>query len=79
MLMEDKANIGRLKAFLLKYYYADIMLMRYIELLLEKENNMESYDYIIIRAGIGGLNAVNFLAKHNKKVLVLEKHDCFPH
>lgn len=36
---------------------------------------MEKYDYIIIGAGMGGLSAANFLAKHNKKVLVLEKHN----
>ncbi|WP_066303693.1 NAD(P)/FAD-dependent oxidoreductase [Bacillus sp. FJAT-29814] len=35
---------------------------------------MEKYDFIIIGAGMGGLSAANFLAKHNKKVLVLEKH-----
>ena len=33
------------------------------------------YDYIIIGAGMGGLSVANFLAKYNKKVLVLEKHD----
>ncbi|MDF2891178.1 MAG: All-trans-retinol 13,14-reductase [Clostridia bacterium] len=33
------------------------------------------YDYIIIGAGMGGLSAANFLAKYNKKVLVLEKHN----
>jgi phytoene dehydrogenase-like protein len=32
------------------------------------------YDYIIIGAGMGGLSAGNFLAKYNKKVLILEKH-----
>jgi phytoene dehydrogenase-like protein len=32
------------------------------------------YDYIIIGAGMGGLSAANFLAKYDKKVLVLEKH-----
>lgn len=30
---------------------------------------MENYDFIIIGAGMGGL------VRHNKKVLVLEKHD----
>lgn len=35
---------------------------------------MEKYDFIIIGAGMGGLSAANFLAKYNKKVLVLEKH-----
>lgn len=35
---------------------------------------MEQYDFIIIGAGMGGLSAANFLAKYNKKVLVLEKH-----
>jgi phytoene dehydrogenase-like protein len=35
---------------------------------------METYDYIVIGAGMGGLSAANFLAKHHKKVLVLEKH-----
>jgi phytoene dehydrogenase-like protein len=34
-----------------------------------------NYDYIIIGAGMGGLSAANFLAKYNKKVLVLEKHN----
>lgn len=33
------------------------------------------YDYIIIGAGMGGLSAANFLAKYNKNVLVLEKHN----
>lgn len=33
------------------------------------------YDYIIIGAGMGGLSAASFLAKYNKKVLVLEKHN----
>ena len=36
---------------------------------------MEKYDFIIIGAGMGGLSAANFLAKYNKKVLVLEKHN----
>lgn len=35
---------------------------------------MEKYDFIIIGAGMGGLSVANFLAKYNKKVLVLEKH-----
>jgi phytoene dehydrogenase-like protein len=33
------------------------------------------FDYIIIGAGMGGLSAGNFLAKYNKKVLILEKHN----
>ena len=33
------------------------------------------YDYIIIGAGMGGLSVANFLAKYDKKVLVLEKHN----
>lgn len=33
------------------------------------------YDYIIIGSGMGGLSVANFLAKYNKKVLVLEKHN----
>ena len=33
------------------------------------------FDAIIIGAGIGGLSAGNFLAKYNKKVLILEKHN----
>jgi len=33
------------------------------------------YDYIIIGAGMGGLSVANFLAKYNKKVLILEKHN----
>lgn len=37
--------------------------------------SMMQYDYIIIGAGMGGLSAANFLAKYNKKVLVLEKHN----
>lgn len=36
---------------------------------------MEMYDFIVIGAGMGGLSAANFLAKYNKKVLVLEKHN----
>lgn len=32
------------------------------------------FDYIVIGAGMGGLSAGNFLAKYNKKVLILEKH-----
>lgn len=36
---------------------------------------MEKYDFIIIGAGMGGLSIANFLAKYNKKVLVLEKHN----
>ncbi len=36
---------------------------------------MEQYDFIIIGAGMGGLSAANFLAKYNKRVLVLEKHN----
>jgi phytoene dehydrogenase-like protein len=36
---------------------------------------MNKYDFIIIGAGMGGLSAANFLAKYNKKVLVLEKHN----
>lgn len=36
---------------------------------------VEKFDFIIIGAGMGGLSAANFLAKHNKKVLVLEKHN----
>ena len=35
---------------------------------------METYDDIIIGAGMGGLSVANFLAKYNRKVLVLEKH-----
>ncbi|MGE5652872.1 MAG: phytoene desaturase family protein, partial [Bacillota bacterium] len=34
----------------------------------------ETYDYIVIGAGMGGLSAANFLAKYGKRVLVLEKH-----
>lgn len=33
------------------------------------------FDCIIIGAGMGGLSAGNFLAKYNKKVLILEKHN----
>lgn len=36
--------------------------------------DMETYDDIIIGAGMGGLSAANFLAKYRRKVLVLEKH-----
>lgn len=35
---------------------------------------MEKFDFIVIGAGMGGLSVANFLAKYNKKVLVLEKH-----
>lgn len=36
---------------------------------------MKKYDYIIIGAGMGGLSTANFLAKYNKDILVIEKHD----
>jgi phytoene dehydrogenase-like protein len=36
---------------------------------------MNKFDYIIIGAGMGGLSTGNFLAKYNKKVLILEKHN----
>lgn len=36
---------------------------------------MEQFDFIVIGAGMGGLSAANFLAKYDKKVLVLEKHN----
>lgn len=36
---------------------------------------MEKYDFIIVGAGMGGLSVANFLAKFNKKVLVLEKQN----
>lgn len=36
---------------------------------------MQQYDFIVIGAGMGGLSVANFLAKYNKKVLVLEKHN----
>lgn len=36
---------------------------------------MNTFDTIIIGAGMGGLSAGNFLAKYNKKVLILEKHN----
>ncbi len=36
---------------------------------------MDTYDFIIIGAGMGGLSVANFLTKYNKKVLVLEKHN----
>lgn len=35
---------------------------------------MEKHDFIVIGAGMGGLSVANFLAKHGKRVLVLEKH-----
>jgi len=34
-----------------------------------------TYDYIVIGAGIGGLSAACFLSKYNKKVLLLEKQE----
>ena len=36
---------------------------------------MKKYDYIIIGAGMGGLSTANFLAKYDKNILVIEKHD----
>jgi len=35
----------------------------------------EKFDVIVIGAGMGGLSAANFLAKYDKRVLVIEKHD----
>ena len=43
---------------------------RYIEKDLE-----DTYDVIIIGAGIGGLFAANFLAFHNIKTLLVEQHN----
>lgn len=37
-------------------------------------NKAERYDAIIIGAGIGGLICANYLARRNKKVLLLEQH-----
>ena len=39
------------------------------------ESTRNKFDVIIIGAGIGGLSVANFLAKYEKKVLVLEKHN----
>jgi len=36
---------------------------------------MDKFDYLIIGAGMGGLSTGNFLAKYNKKVLILEKNN----
>jgi len=35
----------------------------------------DTYDAIVIGAGMGGLSAAAFLARQGKKILVLEKHD----
>jgi phytoene dehydrogenase-like protein len=35
---------------------------------------MNKFDFLIIGAGMGGLSTGNFLAKYNKKVLILEKN-----
>ena len=37
-------------------------------------NDKQTYDCIIIGSGMGGLTAALILAKHGKKVLVLEKN-----
>jgi len=36
---------------------------------------INTFDYVIIGAGMGGLSTGNFLAKYHKKVLILEKHN----
>ncbi|MBQ46504.1 MAG: FAD-dependent oxidoreductase [Zetaproteobacteria bacterium] len=41
---------------------------------LAKAKLKESYDAIIIGSGLGGLTCAALLAKHGKKVLVVEKH-----
>lgn len=35
----------------------------------------DTYDAIVVGAGMGGLSAAAFLARQGKKILVLEKHD----
>ena len=39
------------------------------------DSSRNLFDVIVIGAGIGGLSVANFLAKYEKKVLVLEKHN----
>jgi prolycopene isomerase len=39
------------------------------------DSNLDTYDVIIIGAGIGGLTAGNILVKKGYKVLILEKHN----
>ena len=40
-----------------------------------RESKDESYDVIVIGAGLGGLSAAALLARLGKKVLVVERHD----
>jgi all-trans-retinol 13,14-reductase len=41
---------------------------------IQKESKQESYDVIVIGAGIGGLSAAALLAKAGKSVLLVERH-----
>jgi phytoene desaturase len=40
-----------------------------------KESREETYDAIVVGAGLGGLSAAALLARSGKKVLVIERHD----
>jgi all-trans-retinol 13,14-reductase len=42
---------------------------------IHRESKQESYDVIVIGAGIGGLSAAALLAKAGKSVLLVERHD----
>jgi phytoene dehydrogenase-like protein len=40
-----------------------------------KESREETYDVIVVGAGLGGLSAAALLARSAKRVLVIERHD----
>ena len=44
-------------------------------LLKKKDKITESYDVIVIGSGLAGMTAANKLAKHGRKVLLLEAHN----
>lgn len=46
-----------------------------MNLILDNIIKTKSYDFIVVGAGLSGLTVANRLAKHNKKVLIIEKRN----